>query len=130
MTTPSAVAKAIARDAEARARTALGDVTAAHAELRNAEAAITAARDRHAAAGPALARAIDAALAAGITTQQLADLGIPVPAPCTRRPRTHRQAAPDPGSRTPAGVTADQAAGIVEVPDWSASPAPTTHTWA
>ena len=85
MKNATAVVRAVARDAEARAKTVLTDVLAAHTSLREAEAAITAAATAKAAAHPALARAIDTALAAGITTEQLTGLGIDVPSARTRR---------------------------------------------
>ncbi len=81
----TAVAKAVARHVEQRAKAALNDVTSAHAELVAADAAVVESRDRRAAAGPTLSRAIDAALALGITGDQLTDLGITVPAARTRR---------------------------------------------
>ena len=81
----TAVAKAVARHAEQRARAALDNVTSAYAEVVAADAAVAESRDRRAAAGPALSRAIDAALAVGITGDQLTGLGITVPAARTRR---------------------------------------------
>ena len=56
MTTPTAVARAVARDAEQRARAALDDVLAAHTTLRAADTALATAVQAQAAAGPALAR--------------------------------------------------------------------------
>jgi ABC-type Fe3+-citrate transport system substrate-binding protein len=92
----TAVAKAVAKEAETRARVAINEVLAAHAEVVAADAAAVQARDRRAAAGPALSRAVDAALAVGITDDQLAALGITVPAARTRR----RAAAKSAGSST------------------------------
>ena len=100
MTTPTAVARAVARDAELRARAALDDVLAAHTTLRAADTALATAVDAQAAAGPALAKAISAALDVGITTDHLNELGITAPTARTlrrRRPRTRN----DPEQRTP-----------------------------
>ena len=100
MTTPTAVARAVARDAEQRARAALDDVLAAHTTLRAADTALATAVDAQAAAGPALAKAISAALDVGITTDHLTELGITAPTARTlrrRRPRTRN----DPEQRTP-----------------------------
>jgi hypothetical protein len=85
LSSTTALAKAVARHAEQRAKAALNDVTTAHAELVAADAAVAESRDRRAAAGPALSRAIGAALAVGITGDQLVGLGITVPAARTRR---------------------------------------------
>ena len=103
MPTPAAasVARAVARTAELRG-TALDAALAAHTALVAADTAITTARQNRAQAGPALARAIDTALAAGITTDQLADLGITIPAARTRRRATATH--PDP-PRPPADPT-------------------------
>jgi hypothetical protein len=97
VTTPTAVARSVGRDAETRARAALDDVLAAHTALRDAETALadaTLARDT---AAPQLARAITTAAAAGITTEHLTDLGITVPTARTLR-RRHR------GRTTPLGT--------------------------
>jgi hypothetical protein len=104
VTTPTAVARAVARDAEARAKAALEEVLAAHARLTAAEEAIAAATTARAAAGPALARAVTAALATGITAEQMAELGVTVPSPRTlRRTGKAAQAATgSPGGRPPA----------------------------
>ena len=66
MKNATAVARAVARDAEARAKMVLTEVMAAQVSFREAEAAITAATAARAAAHPALARAIDTALAAAV----------------------------------------------------------------
>jgi hypothetical protein len=108
MTTPTAVARAVARDAEQRARAALDDVLVAHTALRAADTALATAVQAQATAGPALARALSAARDAGITTEHLADLGITAPTSRTlrrRRPRTrndtNERTPPDTDQRTP-----------------------------
>ena len=91
MTSPTAVARSVARDAERRARTALDDVLAAHTALQDADTALTAATQAKANAGPALARAVAAARDVGITEAHLAELGITAPSARTlrrHRPRT------------------------------------------
>ena len=88
MTSPTAVARSVARDAERRARTALDDVLAAHTALHDADTALTAATQAKADAGPALARAVAAARDVGITEAHLAELGIT--APSARTLRRHR----------------------------------------
>ena len=91
MTSPTAVARSVARDAERRARAALDDVLAAHTALHDADTALTAAAQAKANAGPALARAVAAARDVGITEAHLAELGITSPSARTlrrRRPRT------------------------------------------
>ena len=91
MTSPTAVARSVARDAERRARAALDDVLAAHTALHDADTALTAAAQAKANAGPALARAVAAARDVGITEAHLAELGITAPSARTlrrRRPRT------------------------------------------
>ncbi len=90
MTTPTAVARAVARTAERRARAALDDVLAAHTALSDAETAVAAASAAKAAAGPVLARAIAAARDAGISDEDLTELGISPPSARTLR----RRAAP------------------------------------
>ena len=91
MTSPTAVARSVARDAERRARAALDDVLAAHTALQDADTALAAATQAKANAGPALARAVAAARDVGITDAHLAELGITAPSARTlrrRRPRT------------------------------------------
>ena len=87
VTTPTTVARAVARDAERRARTALDGVLAAHDALRNADADLAAATQAKAVAEPVLARAIAVARDAGITTEHLTELGITAPTSRTLRRR-------------------------------------------
>jgi len=91
VTSPTAVARSVARDAERRARAALDDVLAAHTALQDADTALAAAAQAKADAGPALARAVAAARDVGITEAHLAELGITAPSARTlrrHRPRT------------------------------------------
>ena len=90
MTSPTTVARSVARVAERRARAALDDVLAAHTALHDADTALAAATQAKADAGPALARAVAAARDVGITEAHLAELGITAPSARTlrRRPRT------------------------------------------
>ena len=110
MTTPTAVARAVARTAERRARAALDDVLAAHTALSDAETALAAASAAKAAAGPVLARAIAAARAAGISDEDLTELGITPPSARTLR----RRAAPA-QSTEPVDATADVQPAIDDV---------------
>lgn len=96
MTSPTAVARSVARDAERRARAALDDVLAAHTALHDADTALAAATQAKANAGPALARAITAARDVGITEAHLAELGITAPSARTLRRRRPRTTPPDP----------------------------------
>ena len=100
MTSPTTVARSVARDAERRARAALEDVLAAHTALRDADTALATATQAQADAGPALVRAIAVARDVGITTEHLAELGITAPTSRTLRRRRQRPC-PDTATRTP-----------------------------
>ncbi len=104
MTSPTTVARAVARDAERRARQALDTVVAAHTALRDADTALAAAQQARAEAGPGLARAIAAARAVGITDEHLAELGVTVPSARTLRRRTADSASPTPAPRPSADI--------------------------
>ena len=112
MTTLTAVARAVARDAETRARAALDDVVAAHTKLVDADRLIADATAVKAATAPALARAIDTALSVGVSTEQLAALGISVPSARSRRrtTRTPTPPSPDAPPRPAAGPEPGQSA--------------------
>lgn len=96
MTTPTAVARSVGRDAETRARAALDDVLAAHTALHDADTALAAATRAKANAGPALARAVAAARVVGITEAHLAELGITTPSARTQRRHRPRTTGTDP----------------------------------
>ena len=129
VTSPTAVARSVARDAERRARAALDDVLAAHTALHDADTALAAATQAKADAGPALARAVAAARDVGITEAHLAELGITAPSARTlrrHRPRTtptdRVRPADSPASGQPGNSVADSGtppeAATSDTPSW------------
>ena len=113
MTSPTAVARSVARDAERRARTALDDVLAAHTALHDADTALTAATRAKANAGPALARAVAAARDVGVTEAHLAELGITTPSARTQRRHRPRTTPTDPGHPADAPASGHPGPGVV-----------------
>ena len=123
MTSPTAVARSVARDAERRARTALDDVLAAHTALHDADTALAAATRAKANAGPALARAVAAARDVGVTEAHLAELGITAPSVRTLRRHRPRTTGTDPGRPADAPASGYPGPGVVdsETPDEAAT---------